>query len=554
MKRLKTVGAVAAIALLMVANTLGAVTRDEVLKKGLRSDYPHSYALMLKAGKAGSAREKQAFLTEALTLSPDLPGLYFALARASMPDISESIGYLVRGAKVYSKNFWWSMNLKGLLYVCLMLSLLFAVALTGVLRFFQDLPLIAHDMSENKAKLLLLPVALLPAALGVMGLIAGLLFLSGFYVKKKNRAVFYFTVLLLLLSPLFIRIANTYFSSPSPELRAVVAVNEFRDNGFAVRTLQQSTGFLPRFSYATALKREGRIRESIGIFSSLAEERPGAKVYTNLGNAYVAAGRYDKAKEAYNNALRYGRSAVTLYNLSQVHRDEFDYSTGDKYYDEALAADRNLVTGFTEIAGKTPNRLVVDETFPKEELEKFAEENRGRVINVYPVSPYAASATGAVLLVLFALLDKAITCRAYRCSRCGQVACRKCTTRKGSGRNICQECYRLQVAPDAETPQARVARILSSSEQKNRAMAVMRVLSFAPPGIVQVYSGRVFSGFVYLWLFLFAVITLALNPLFTTGMAFFSHSWLTPLMVLAFVIPYLISIITTQRRVQRGWL
>lgn len=554
MKRLKISGAVAAIALFMASSTLGAVTRSDVLGKGLRSDYPSSYALMLKAQKAGTAKEKRELLKEALTLSPDLPGLYFALARASLPDLSGSMDYLVRGAKAYGKNFWWSMDLKGLLYVGLMLSLLFTFALTGVLRFFRDLPLIAHDMSENKAKLLLLPVAFLPVALGLTGFIAGLLFLSGFYLRKKNKAVFYLAALIMLLSPFFLRIANTYFSSPSPEIRAVVAVNEFRDNDFAIRTLQRSAGFLPRFSYATALKREGRIQESIGIFSSLAAQQPGAKVYTNLGNAYVAAGRYDDAKESYNKALKYGRSAITLYNLSQVYRDEFDYSTGDKYYDEALASDKGLVTSFTEIAGKTPNRLVVDETFSKDDLEKFAGENRARMINIYPASPYSASAAGAALLVLFAFLDKAMTSRAYRCSRCGRVACPKCTTRRGVGRNICRECYRLQVAPDAETPQARVARILSSSEQKNRAMAFMRFLSFSPPGIVQIYSGRVFAGFVYLWLFLFAAFTFALNPLFTTGMAFFSHGWLSPLLVAALIALYLLSILTSQRRIQRGWL
>ena len=88
-----------------------------------------------------------------------------------------------------------------------------------------------------------------------------------------------------------------------------------------------------------------------------------AQIRTNLGNAYISLGRHDDAKGAYETALEHGRSAITLYNLSQVYRDELNYPVGDKYYDEALAEDRALVTSFTPRAGKTPNRLVVDMTF-----------------------------------------------------------------------------------------------------------------------------------------------------------------------------------------------
>ena len=40
---------------------------------------------------------------------------------------------------------------------------------------------------------------------------------------------------------------------------------------------------------------------------------------------------------------------------------------------------------------------------------------------------------------------------------------------------------------------------LQANKLKDKQMIVIRGLSFAPPGIAQMYSGRLFAGFVYMW-------------------------------------------------------
>ncbi len=554
MKRLKTAWAFALVWLLMFSTASFSVTRQDVLDQGLRSNHPYSYALAAEAAEAGPKEEKKELLGEALAVSPDLPGLYFKLAWLEMPDLFGGLDLVIDGMKAYGGNFWWWAGLAGLLYACLMVSLALALAVVAALRLSMDLPLLAHDMAENKAKLLLLVPVLALAALGLPAFLVGVVFLAGFYMTKKNKPVFYLATALLLFFPLLLGLANTFFSLPSPGLRAAVAVNENRDNGFPIEALKDGSGFVSRFSYATALKRAGLAREAIEVFSGMIEEDPRPRVYNNMGNAYAALGRYDYAKDAYQRALKLGRSAVTLYNLSQLYRDEFDYPTGDKYYDDAMAVDRDLVAGFTGVAGKGPNRLVADETLSAGELWRYARRNRMDMLGVFPASPLAASAAGAALLLLFVLTDGKMTNRAYRCARCGKISCGKC---HGSGRvrgSMCPDCYRAQMSPDEESPKARVARMLKVSQQRNRLMSTVRALSFVPPGISQIYSGRVLTGLLYMWMFLFAAIAIGLNPFFTTGMAFFSHGWLTPVLALWLVSLYAASFISINRRVDRGWL
>jgi tetratricopeptide (TPR) repeat protein len=529
-----------------------AVSRDEVLDRGLTNLEPYSYSLAMKARAAGK-EEKRELLAEAITVSPDLPALYFSMAWAHFPNVFRSGDYVLEGFKAYGRNFRWTVSLAGLAYVSLLLSLVTALAVVCLVRFPLALALLVHDINERKAKLLLPLVALPLAALGPLGFMTGCLFLTGFYLKKGGKALFYVAGIFMLLSPLLTLLANTYFSAGAPKMRAMAAVSEERDSAYALQILERSEKRDERFSYALALKRKGRAREAVDIISRLAREEPGADVYTNLGNAYITLDRHDDAKRAYETALEHGRSAITLYNLSQVYRDELNYPVGDKYYDEALAEDRALVTGFTPRAGKTPNRLVVDMTFGWRKLWSLISEYRRDMVSLYPVSPYIASAAAVLFLLLFSVADKGMKNRAFRCSRCGGVSCPVCNGGKKIRGDVCIACYAKQ-ASKGESPRTRVARMLAETERKNKLMARMRLLSFAPPGIAQLYAGKAFGGFLYVWLFVFALVMIVANPLFSTGMGPFSHSWLTPALVLFLIGLYAVSTVSINRRITQGWL
>ncbi|MDA8154873.1 MAG: hypothetical protein M0Z52_00245, partial [Actinomycetota bacterium] len=83
---------------------------------------------------------------------------------------------------------------------------------------------------------------------------------------------------------------------------------------------------------------------------------------------------------------------------------------------------------------------------------------------------------------------------------------------------------------------------------------LIRALSFAPPGIAYIYAGNVLQGMLMLWVFLFAVGLLVLNPLFTTGLSLMDHGWLDYAAWGTAAILYLVSFAGIRRRQGKGWL
>lgn len=552
MKRLKLA---LLILLVMAPGARGEETLDGLLDRGLRSDEPYAYELSRKAAVSAPAERKE-LLKEALKYSPDMPALYFELSKASLPEVFSSFDYALGGVKAYMRNFWWVLSLSGLLYVGLLGSLVVCLLVVVLIRMPMDISLIAHDIAERKARLVA-PLILIPLSLlGPMFLIAGALALAGVYMEKLDRIVIYISFILILFSPLALGFADLFFSSPSPELRAIVAVNEGKDSRFALRTLGQRKDFQSEFSYALALKREGRYQESIAVYEKILNEdgpdMPLVKVYNNLANAYFVSGQTTKARENYNKALELDSSVVILYNLSQLYRDMLDYENGDKYFNEALGRDGGRVSGFTALSSRNPNRLVIDETLSKTEFWGSLGGKRERAFNPYTVSPAGASIAAFVLIGLFWVYERKAYPRAYRCSRCDTVVCARCARTVKQGQ-MCAECYHAIVKMVNVDPERRVAKLLEAQERRGKKERTLKFLMIAPPGVAHIFVGRAFAGMLLMWPFLFAVFVMALNPLFRTGLAGFNHGWLTPLMIVLIVGMYLINIISV-RRLEGEWL
>lgn len=554
MKGLRSLALVPALLLVLAAPALSAGQDDQsLLDRGLRNNEPLSRLLVTEAERAGGQRRVE-LLEEAAGLSPDMPVIYFKLSKAVLaasPSAAfRSINYAAQGIKAYGRSFWWAMSLSGLLYVGLLLSLVLSLLVVLVMRIPRELPLFVHDAAEEPL-FLLVPAGLLAISLlGPLFSIAGGLIVVGLYFRKAHKALVYGALALIAFSPFFLRVADMYLSAPSPATRAIAAVNEGTGNAYALQVLEDRRDFASRFSYALALKREGRIFEAISILRELAEGGAGGRdgrVLTNLGNALFAAGQPGEAKEAYRKAVEAGPSVKTYYDMSQVYRDSLDFQSGDKYFLEAARLDRDRVTGFAAISTRNPNRFVVDETIPMAGLWRYAYENRKAVINPFTVSPPLAALLAVVLMVLFGLLD-AKSGLAFRCSRCGKVMCPKCTPAI-QWRQTCPECFNSLVRLVDVDPKKRVAKLLAVHNKKSKSRAIARILSYALPGLAHIYAGRLIGGFVLLWMFLFAVAVVVLNPLFSTGLGNYSHSWLDPLLITAAVVLYAVSRMSMWRRI-----
>jgi tetratricopeptide (TPR) repeat protein len=545
---------VPAVILLMAAPALSAGRIDDsLLDRGLRDDWPRAHLFIMEAERAEGQRRVE-LLKEAAGESPDMPVVYFKLSRAVLgPSPSaafQSINYAVQGIKAYGRSFWWAMSLTGLLYVGLLLSLILSLLVVLLLRIPRELPLFVHDAAE-KPRMLLLPAGLFALSLlGPLFFIACGLMIVGLYFRKTDKALVYGSLALIALSPFLLRVADMYLSAPSPETRAIAAVNTGTGNAYALQVLDGRRDFASRFSYALALKREGRVTEAISVLRELASGDSGGldgPVLTNLGNAYFAAGWPTEAKEAYRQAVEAGPSVKTYYDMSQVYRDTLDFQSGDKYFLEAARLDRDRVTGFAAISSRNPNRFVIDETIPMAALWQYAYANRKEVMDPFTVAPWLAAILAVGLIAFFALLD-ARAGMAFRCSKCGRVMCQKCTPAIQWGQT-CPECFNSLVRLVDVDPKDRVAKLLAVHEKKSKSRMITRMLSYALPGLSHIYAGRLIAGFVLLWMFLFAVAVIVLNPFFSTGLGPYSHSWLDPLLIIAAVVLYEVSRLSMRRRI-----
>jgi len=521
------------------------------LDKGLKNNEPYSYVLMKKAGTDPS--KARSLLAEAIKQSPDLPPAYFEMAKVSFSPsakgIFESLDYAIKGVRAYKENFWWLMSISGLFIASLMLSFVTALALVFAVRFFIDIPLLSHDIKENKKKLLILILLVPLSFLGPLFFLTGALLLLGLYFRGMSKTVVYASSVLLLLSPFCLSFINMFLSAPSSELRAVSAVNESRDNKYAASVLKNKVEFTTLFSYGLALKREGRYEEAIAVYKKLLASHTNPQAYVNIGNSYVSVNDMAAAKEAYKKSIELKPLASAYYNLSQVSRETLDFAKGEEYFNEAIKLGRESVSQFASAASRNPNRIVIDETLPMPALWEYAANNTRPLIKISPLSPAASVIVSIALLALFVLMDFAFKQRAYRCQRCGVILCGKCGKGKLWG-EMCALCYKSLIKLDTLDSRIRVAKQLEVQELQKKKRRIISILCFAPPGIAHIYWGRILSGTVFLWLFIFQLLLILLKPLFSTGLSLFSHSWLTMPSAAIMVLLYIISAIDARRRLK----
>ena len=521
------------------------------LDRGLKNNEPYSYVLIKKANADPSSAKS--LLAEAIKYSPNLPPAYFEMAKTSFsPSASgmfESLNYDIKGFKAYKENFWWLISLTGLFTASLMLSFVVAIALVLAIRFFLDIPLLSHDIRENRKKILIAMLLVPLSFIGPLFFMAGSLLLLGLYFRGMNKAVVYGSILLLLLSPLCLGLINMFLSAPSPELRAIVAANESSDNKYAVSVLKNKDDYTSLFSYGLALKRVGRYEEAIAAYKKLLASHPNPQAYVNLGNSYVSVNDMAAAKESYKKSIGLKPLASAYYNLSQVSRETLDFAKGEEYFNEAIKLNSESVSQFSSIASRNPNRFVIDETLPMSAVWEYAGTGARGLIKISPLNSASSVIVSIALLALFYIMDSTFKQRAYRCQRCGVILCGKCGKEKLWG-EMCSLCYRSLIKLDALDSRIRVAKQLEVQELQKKKRRAISILSFTPPGIAHIYWGRILSGTLFLWLFLFLLLLILLKPLFSTGLSLFSHSWLTIPAVILMAFLYLISNIDARRRLK----
>lgn len=528
------------------------------LNSGIRNSDVYSYLLIQQAHQNNSESVKS--LEQALVHSPDLPAVYFELARAklsfSVIGILDSIDFIIQGIDAYLRNFWWSFTMAGALFFSLVISFSLAILIIIMIRLFSDIPLISHDINENRLKAFIL-LALIPLALASPYLLlAGILVLLGIYMTRSDKSVVYLFLALLLLFPFILKTASLFIHIPaSGAVRAIVEVNESKGNNYAITALTAENDYVALFSRALALKRTGRYEDAISLYSRLADHRQDPKVFINLGNCYVGLNDYEKAVSYYFKAIEIKSLASAYYNLSQISRETFDFQKGDEHFKSSLALDRFAVSRYRAIYGRSPNRLVVDETLSFAELWDYVADKprKASSLSIAVIAPVFMPLFSIALASGFFLVSKRFRFRAYRCRRCDTILCTKCEKRLIWGQ-MCPQCYRSLVKLDELDVKERVARLLSIYAHQKKRRDIMTILSFILPGSPLIFSGRILKGLLFLWPFLFFVLVPVMTTFFGAGSPIMSHSFVnwTALLIAAMI--YGVTNIVTRQRIAKGWL
>lgn len=531
-----------------------ADTKDELyearLDKGLRNTDEYAYYLLKKVSE-DNVRAKE-HLERALRYSPDLPAVYFGLAgeNCSITSTYAGLEYLRQGLKAYGRNFWWRFSLQGLLYLSLMVSYLAAMLVLMLIRYPSELSLFIHDVKETKWPAVLFLLLIILSLLGPFAFIAGFFFITGLYLKRPNRVLVYLSFVMLFISPFFEKTVSLFLSAPSKETRAVVAVNEGRDNRYALSALKPGKGFIPSFSLALALKREGRYDEAIGLYRELAKDHADPAINVNLGNLYYAAGNAENAVNSYLESLKVRPLVSAYYNLSQVRRESFDFGKSDEYFLKAAGIDHQSLSRLTSISSRNPNRFVADEVLLSKDVWEYAMASN--ISERFGYRDWIVFATAISLVIALYFFDNWVKLRAYRCRRCGEVACSRCNRALTWG-GLCPDCYRSFVRMDGIDPRERVSRLLSIYHNKTRERMIVNTLSLVLPGSAQIFSGRIIPGFLFLWPFMFFLVMLIMNLFISVGPYPVNHGWVNPLCVISMALIYLLSLFNTRGVTRREW-
>jgi tetratricopeptide (TPR) repeat protein len=530
---------------------------EDQLDKGIINSEPYSYLLI---NKSKTDREKTlSLLQEAQQYSPDLPATYFEISKntftRSPSRIFEAVDYMLHGISAYKRNFWWSFMMMSSLLISAMLSFLASILILIIIRLPHDLPLLSHDIAEEKGKIFLLLV-LGTALFGPLFLLGGLLLLMTFYQKKWDRLILAFYVIFLLVSPWAFRAVSMIFhASASAALKAVVQVNEAKDNSYALSVLPGSQNPVETFSYALALKREGKYHESIDMNTRLLGIKPDARTYVNLANNYVAINELERAKDLYKKSLDHAQFPSAYYNLSQVYRETLDFEKGEEFFLSAQKLDNAAVSRYSSRYSRHPNRFVIDENLPLRDIYEYAKtKSKGTFTMGLSYLPlFMMPLIGIFFGTFYLIWNKRFKTWAYRCSRCGKILCTKCEKHILWGR-MCMQCYGSLIKLDELDAKERITRLLAVYEYQNKRRNTIKTLSFLVPGWGLIYGGNVLFGFFFLWIFLFSVYVLIMNSFFSIEMSRFSHVWLNLCSITLLVAVYLISNAATRRRLAKGWL
>jgi len=244
-----------------------------------------------------------------------------------------------------------------------------------------------------------------------------------------------------------------------------------------------------------------------------------SQAFNNLGNVYLATDRPNQAVEAYKKALQLGTSkAESHYNLGQAYLLNLLLNEAEAEFRRAKELKPQLISYYTSISSRNPNRMVIDQTIVPLQLWKrvFFDNPEGQKIAQgyweflwHGVPLKYGEVMVAAILGLLVLMQTLTGNRPLirNCEKCGRPICSQCTRSPVMGKQ-CSQCITAFSTSRSADPQVVKHKRAEVSQYQSRKRSLTQWLSLVLPGVGHLLLGRAKEGTIYLFLLILFLIKL----------------------------------------------
>ena len=508
------------------------------LNQGIRNHYYYAIALIRECDQLPKdAVEEIApiFLTYAEKMAPDFSATFYAQAAwlwtqrsFSLNNSGRAAWYWIQGAYYSYANLEESLPHYANLIYWLLFGFLIALGAFSVSLLLRYHAFFSHHLQHFLK--LELPVTVqmilsglllfLPFALGIgwLGLFLVWLLVFWVYGTRGERIISLILLILILIFPSAVRISSSFVASLTDNgvAQIIRANNGVWSNELhrQLLILQQRNPEDRDLLHAVSLveKRMGKFAEAEQHLRRWIQLEPkAAAAYNNLGNVYLATNRIDQAVEAYQKAIHLDAARTeSYYNLGQAYLLNLLLNEAESEFRRAKELRPQLISFYTGISSKNPNRMAIDQTLDPALLWKrvLGETQQQEILanrfcsflgTVLPLK--FEEIIGAGFLVLLGLVHWGSRGKPLirRCERCGRLICSRCSRSMVIG-NQCSQCVKAFSKKAPGDPQLMKDKRLEVAKHQLRQHTLSRWLSLVFPGAGHLHRGHSKEGFLYLFL------------------------------------------------------
>jgi tetratricopeptide (TPR) repeat protein len=510
------------------------------LNQGIRNHYPYAIALIRESqhrAQEGKSEAIPGLLDYAEKMAPDFSQVAYAHARwlwsqnpLSLDNATKVVWYYLQGVLLSFYNLEEALSKFANLSLWILLTFLitfvvfsFSLLIRYYSFFTHHLKHLLHlGMSSYALGILSILFLFLPffLRLGWMWLFILWLLVFWVYGSRSDRSVIGALLVILLLLPTGIRFHSSFLTALTDN--GVLEIAKANTGVWSVElhqrllALKQLNPRDPEVLQAVGLveKRMGKFEAAEENYRQWTQLQPNApEAFNNLGNVYLATSRISQAMEAYQKAIQLGPSkAESHYNLGQAYHMNLLLKEADAEFQRAKELQPQLISYYTSISSRHPNRMVIDDTIDPVHLwrqvftdtpdrEKITRGVWELLWNGVPLQ--YGEVTVASLLVLLGLIHLFTKNKPMikNCDKCGQLICSRCTRSLVIG-SQCSQCITAFTARSSADPKVVKQKRSKVAQYQARRQSLPQWFSLILPGTGHLLRGHSKEGFIYLFIFI----------------------------------------------------